>query len=183
MSHGTIDDLESLRAAVAAGLRPAFLFFWGHTAKDATIGKHVLSQWWPARFTIDGQTYPTAEHYMMAEKARLFGDDVARAQIIAAQSPAEVKVLGRKVRDFDEERWVEHRFQIAVRGNIAKFGQNPELKDWLVGTAPAVLVEASPVDTVWGIGLAADDKRATDPAKWRGLNLLGSALMKTREEL
>lgn len=183
MNQSDIHDIETLHAAFAAGVRPAFLFFWGHTAKDAAVGKHVLSQWWPAVFTIDGQRYSTAEHYMMAEKAHLFGDDAARAQIIAAQSAAEVKALGRKVRGFDEQRWVKHRFQIAVRGNIAKFGQNPELKGWLLATAPAILVEASPVDTIWGIGLAADDKRASDPGKWRGLNLLGFALMKTRQLL
>jgi ribA/ribD-fused uncharacterized protein len=183
MSQSNIDDVDSLRAAIAAGVRPTFLFFWGHTAKEASVGKHVLSQWWPARFTVDGQAYPTAEHYMMAEKARLFGDDIARAEIIAAQSPAEVKALGRTVRGFDDERWVEHRFAIALRGNIAKFSQNPELRDWLIGTSPAVLVEASPVDTIWGIGLAAEDKRARDPAKWRGLNLLGFALMKARDQL
>jgi len=183
MSHHTIDNVESLRAAIASGFRPSFLFFWGHTAKDGSVGKHVLSQWWPAPFTVDGQHYPTAEHYMMAEKARLFGDEAIRAQIIAAPTPAEVKALGRKVRGFDEERWVEHRFEIALRGNIAKFGQNPELKDWLQETAPTVLVEASPVDRIWGIGLAADDKRASDPEKWRGLNLLGFALMKARTAL
>jgi ribA/ribD-fused uncharacterized protein len=120
---------------------------------------------------------------MMAEKARLFGDEACRAQIIDTASPADVKALGREVHGFDEERWVENRFEIAVRGNIAKFSQNPELRDWLVGTAPMVLVEASPVDTIWGIGLAADDKRASDPVKWRGLNLLGFALMKARDRL
>ena len=73
MSQGNIDDVESLRAAIAAGARPTFLFFWGHTAKDASVGKHVLSQWWPAAFVINGQQFRTAEHYMMAEKARLFG--------------------------------------------------------------------------------------------------------------
>ena len=178
-----INDIASLRAAIAAGLRPTFLFFWGHTARDASVGKHVLSQWWPASFVIDGQEYPTAEHYMMAEKARLFGDEEARSQIIAATSPAQVKALGRKVRGFDEARWIANRFEIAQRGNVAKFNQNPELKDWLVNTSPMVLVEASPVDTIWGMGLAADDKRASDPHQWRGLNLLGFALMQVRAAL
>jgi ribA/ribD-fused uncharacterized protein len=79
------------------------------------------------------------------------------------------------VRGFNEEQWIAHRFQIAVRGNMAKFGQNPELKAWLLATGDAVLLEASPVDTIWGIGLAAADKRAHDPRTWRGLNLLGFA--------
>jgi hypothetical protein len=68
----------------------------------------------------------------------------------------------------DEERWVEKRFEIALRGNIAKFSQNPELRDWLVGTSPAALVEASPVDTIWGIGLAADDSARAIPQSGAG---------------
>jgi ribA/ribD-fused uncharacterized protein len=80
-------------------------------------------------------------------------------------------------------RWTAHRFQIAVRGNRAKFGQNAELKGWLLATGDAVLAEASPLDTIWGIGLAADDRRARDPRAWPGLNLLGFALMRVRQEL
>jgi ribA/ribD-fused uncharacterized protein len=179
----TIDNVESLRAAFAAGMRPNLLFFWGHTAKDASIGKHVLSQWWPAPFTVDGDRYVTAEHYMMAEKARLFGDDETRRQIVAATAPAQAKSLGRRVRGFEDERWVAHRVEIALCANRAKFGQNPQLKDWLLGTGEAVLVEASPVDAIWGIGLAAQDPRAADPQLWPGLNLLGFVLMKTRATL
>ena len=178
-----IFDVESLKRAVNTGWRAEFLFFWGHTPKDTTIGKHVLSQWWPATFSIDDQRYPTAEHYMMAQKARLFGDDETHVKILAAGTPSKAKAFGRRVRGFDEQRWMTHRFQIAVRGNTAKFAQNPELKDWLIGTGSLVLVEASPLDKIWGIGLAASDKRALDPRTWRGLNLLGFALMKVRAAL
>jgi len=174
----TILDVEGLRQAVAAGRQVELLLFWGHTGTG--LGKHVLSQWWPARFTLDGATYATAEHYMMAEKARLFGDAEARAAILAAATPAEAKALGRRVRGFEEAAWAARRFAIAVAGNAAKFGQNRELGGWLAATGEAVLVEASPVDRIWGIGLAADDARARDPAAWRGLNLLGFALMRVR---
>ena len=178
-----IRDTESLKAAVRSGWRPEFLFFWGHTPKHAEIGKHVLSQWWPATFSIDDQLYPTAEHYMMAQKAKLFGDEVTYLDILSAAGPAEAKALGRRVKGFNEEVWAAHRFQIAVRGNTAKFGQNASLEDWLIGTGNVVLAEASPVDRIWGIGLAADDKRASDPQTWRGLNLLGFALMEARAAL
>lgn len=176
-------DVESLKAALHTGQRPEFLFFWGHSAKSSMIGKHVLSQWWPASFSIDGQIYPTAEHYMMAQKAKVFGDDQAYINILATPSPSKAKAFGREVKGFDEELWVAQRFPIAVRGNTAKFEQNAELKDWLIDTGNLVLVEASPVDKVWGIGLAASDKRALDPQTWRGLNLLGFALMKARAVL
>jgi len=183
MSPPDITDLASLRAAIAAGRRPEFLFFWGHKARPENLGKHVLSQWWPATFTVEGQRYPTAEHYMMAEKARLFGDGDIEARILAATDPGAAKALGRKVRGFDPARWERHCLDIVIRGNAAKFGQNPELGGWLRKTGDAVLVEASPVDPVWGIGLAADDPRAQEPDLWPGTNLLGFALMRVRAAL
>jgi ribA/ribD-fused uncharacterized protein len=178
-----IEDVGALKSAIDSGWAPEFLLFWGHTPKDQRIDKHVLSQWWPATFSVDARTYATAEHYMMVRKAELFGDQETLAAILSSSSPSEAKSLGRTVRGFDEEHWIAHRFETAVRGNFAKFGQNAELEDWLLATGDAVLVEASPVDRIWGIGLAADDKRAREPHKWRGLNLLGFALMKVRHLL
>lgn len=182
-SQSAVFDLASLRSAILAGWRPSYLFFWGHRSGSANPGKHVLSQWWPAAFTIEGETFWTAEHYMMAEKARLFGDTEAYARIVTAPDPSEAKALGRKVRGFVEEVWKAHRYDIAMRGNIAKFNQHPALGQWLVSTKEDVLVEASPVDTVWGIGLSVDDQRAQDPALWQGLNLLGFALMRVRASI
>jgi ribA/ribD-fused uncharacterized protein len=178
-----IDDVEVLKRAIGFEWNPEFLFFWGHTAKDQRIGKHVLSQWWPAMFSVDGRTYASAEQYMMAQKAELFGDQETLAAILSSPDPSQAKSLGRRVRGFDEERWIAHRFDTAVHGNVAKFSQNPELEGWLLATGDAVLVEASPVDRIWGIGLAAEDTRARDPRSWPGLNLLGFALMKTRQSL
>jgi ribA/ribD-fused uncharacterized protein len=120
---------------------------------------------------------------MMAGKARLFGDPAAAERILAARTPAEAKNLGREVQGFDEKVWEAARFEIVVAGSTAKFGQDPALRAYLVGTGSRVLVEASPLDRVWGIGLAADDPRAADPAGWRGLNLLGFALMEARAAL
>jgi len=176
-------DVEALQRAIDAGQRADLLFFWGHTAKGPGAGKHVLSQWWPAAFSLDGQGYASAEQYMMMQKAKLFGDEEACSRILSTRSPSEAKRLGRRVKGFDDKLWSAHRFAIAVRGNTAKFGQNPELRDWLIGTGEQVLVEASPADTIWGIGLAADDKRALDPRTWRGLNLLGFTFMKVRAAL
>jgi ribA/ribD-fused uncharacterized protein len=183
IKYPDIHDVDSLMSAIRAGFHPTYIFFWGHTAQETSIGKHVLSQWWPASFSVENQSYPTAEHYMMAEKARLFGDAETRGEILATTDPAQAKALGRKVRGFADERWAEERVAIAVRGNTAKFGQNTDLKEWLIATKDAILVEASPVDRAWGIGLAANDKRAGNPETWRGLNLLGFALMKVRAAL
>jgi ribA/ribD-fused uncharacterized protein len=184
MAEHILRDNESLLAFTRGGGRPKYLFFWGHTPKHgAGTGKHVLSQWYEAPFTVDGIVYPTAEHWMMAEKARLFGDDAALARVLAAGNPGAAKAVGREVRGFDGTRWDAARFDIVVRGNLAKFGQNAELGAFLATTGDRVLVEASPVDRIWGIGLAEDDERARNPELWRGLNLLGHALMEVRARL
>ncbi|GHA02816.1 hypothetical protein GCM10010389_47630 [Streptomyces echinoruber] len=179
-----IDSRDALIRAIHAGARVTYLFFWGHRPRpDGRIGASCLSQWWPAPFTVDGVTYASAEHWMMAGKARLFGDAEAERRVLAAEHPAEAKKAGRLVRGFDEAIWRRERFGIVVAGSVHKFAAHPELREFLLGTGERVLVEASPVDRVWGIGLAADDEAAADPERWRGDNLLGFALMEARERL
>lgn len=176
--------IDALLQRQQRGERPKYLFFWGHQPpKDGGVSASCLSQWWPSSFEVDGVSYPTAEHYMMSEKARLFGDETNADKILAAQHPGEAKALGRQVTGFDEDAWVASRYDIVVRASFAKFDQNPRLREFLLGTANRVLVEASPLDRVWGIGLTADDDRAQNPAQWRGLNLLGFALMEARSAL
>ncbi|BCL16076.1 NADAR family protein [Micromonospora sagamiensis] len=177
-------SVAELTDAVRAGRTAKFLFFWGHRARpDGTAGPGCLSQWWPAPFTVDGVEFATAEHHMMWAKAMLFDDRVTAGQVLTVAHPNEAKTLGRRVTGFDERTWQEHRYGIVVAGNLAKFGQHPDLRAFLLGTGERVLVEASPLDRVWGIGLAADDPAAADPARWRGLNLLGFALMRVRTAL
>ncbi|MDL5204078.1 NADAR family protein [Streptomyces sp. ALI-76-A] len=181
---GKIDSHEALVRQVRAGARIKYLHFWGHRPRpDGRVGASCLSQWWPSPFTVDGVSYATAEHWMMARKARLFDDAQAERQALAARSPAEAKKAGRLVRGFDDETWRRERFQIVVEGSVHKFAAHPELRWFLLTTGTRVLVEASPVDRVWGIGLAADDEAAQDPERWRGPNLLGFALMEARERL
>ncbi|GAB7104784.1 NADAR family protein [Streptomyces phaeofaciens JCM 4814] len=179
-----IDDREALVSTVRAGTRVKYLLFWGHRPlPDGRLGASCLSQWWPSPFVVGPDTYATAEHWMMAEKARLFDDAEAERRVLAAGHPSEAKKAGRLVRGFDEETWQRERFRIVVEGSVHKFASNPRLRSFLLGTGERVLVEASPVDRVWGIGLAADDDAATDPQRWRGPNLLGFALMQARRRL
>ncbi|MBW8486617.1 NADAR family protein [Actinomadura parmotrematis] len=178
-------DVDGVVKAQEAGEGVEFLFFWGHRpSRDGAPTASCLSQWWQGHpFTVDGVAYATAEHYMMAGKARLFGDAEMEERVLAAGHPREAKELGGRVRGFDEAAWREHRSAIVARGNLAKFGQHPDIGGFLLGSAGRVLVEASPVDRIWGIGLAADDERAARAATWRGLNLLGFALMDVRAAL
>lgn len=162
--------------------KPGLLFFWGHTVKEE-ITKACFSQWFPAEFQENGIKYKTAEHYMMAGKARLFSDQKILEQIIQSETPNMVKKLGRKVKNFDPNFWDEHKYEIVKQGNLLKFSQNEELKEFLLSTEDKILVEASPYDTIWGIGMLETDPRATDPLQWNGENLLGFALMDVRDEL
>ena len=178
---GTIGSREALIAALRAGKRVKYLHFWGHRPlPDGRIGASCLSQWWPSPFTVEGVEYATAEHWMMAAKARLFADAEAERRVLAADHPAQAKKAGRLVRGFDEALWRQERFRIVVEGSVHKFTAHDGLRAFLLNTGERVLVEASPVDRVWGIGLAAADEGAANPERWRGPNLLGFALMEAR---
>ena len=177
---------EELLTSIYSGTQHELLFFWGHTdpEKDPdTVGEWIFSQWRSCSFTLNGLPYSSAEQYMMAEKARLFGDQETRKKIIETSDPVEAKALGRLVHQFDEKVWNQHRSGIVVAGNLAKFGQNEAYKEFLLQTGEHILVEASPHDRIWGIGLSADDPKAKDPVSWRGRNLLGFALMEVRRQL
>ncbi len=177
-------SVDELVAAARTGVRHKFVYFWGHTpGRSGAVGAECLSQWAPAGFTVDGTEFATAEHYMMWSKAVLFGDEEAAARVLEAGHPKQAKDIGGQVRGFSDEKWKAHRFDIVTTGNVAKFSQNAELGDYLLRTGMRVLVEASPQDRIWGIGLAADDDRAASPERWRGSNLLGFALMRARDEI
>ena len=177
-------DLKTLIHRCKNGEAFDYLYFWGHQlSKSGQITKSCFSQWYPSPFLIDEIHYATAEHWMMASKARLFKDDEALARILETTDPKEAKKLGRKVRNFDEVLWKKEARRLVTEGNVAKFGQNAELKAFLIATGDSVLVEASPYDNVWGICLKEDDERAMHPRTWQGQNLLGFALMDVRAAL
>jgi ribA/ribD-fused uncharacterized protein len=150
-----------------------FTFFW----------HGPFSQWHGCRFKIDGVTYNCAEQYMMAQKAVLFKDEDALAKIMATDSPRIQKGLGRKVRGFDQSKWNSRAREIVYRGNWAKFTQNDDHQKLLLATKGTTIVEASPSDTIWGIGLGEDDPRAWDRKTWRGKNWLGEVLNRVRDDI
>ncbi len=158
-----------------------YLFFWGsQKPTNGQVTAACFSQWYVAPFVVDTVTYPTAEHWMMAQKALLFNDQESYHKIIMSHTPGEAKELGRAIQNFDQEIWNQHRFAIVVEGNIHKFTQHEALQHFLLGTQERILVEASPIDSIWGIGLTAESEEAQNPKLWNGLNLLGFALMEVR---
>jgi len=161
-----------------------FVLFWGHTpSKNGEITKTCLSQWFEISFMVDGVKYLSAEHWMMAEKAKTFGDLEILPEILLAENPKIVKDLGRKIKNFDENIWDKFKYESVKNGNFHKFNQNAELKKYLLSTENKVLVEASPYDKVWGIGLEKENPNSLKPQNWNGENLLGFALMEVRNEL
>ncbi|WP_312108005.1 NADAR family protein [Brevibacillus reuszeri] len=178
-----IQDVQMLIKA-SNHTRLKYVFFWGNTQKNAdVIDKTCFSQWYPAAFFEDETTYRTAEHYMMAKKAELFGDLTIRDEILKAGHPKQAKALGRRVHSFHEGVWDENKTSIVRRANLLKFSQHPDLLEYLLGTGDRIIVEASPYDRVWGIGMAQDHPHAEQPERWRGENLLGFALMAVRAQL
>lgn len=150
-----------------------YVFFWDGP----------FSQWHPSVFELDGIEYNCAEQYMMAEKARLFEDHETLEEILEAEDPDTQKKLGRLVSNFDKDYWEEDLengyprcWNIVWRGNMAKFSQNPDLLKELLATGDAMLVEASPYDRIWGVGLKASDPRIKNPENWQGSNWLGEVL-------
>lgn len=206
-------DITELRHRWQNGERFEFYPFYGHKPPVSGVDASCLSQWFVRDFSVDGHQYATAEHWMMAEKARLFLDNEMLTAILNSESPRDAKALGRKVKGFDAATWNEHKFEIVVRGNRAKFSQNSQLMQFLLATAEvetefkmvaeapqvykigdgsnsntrsasnAILVEAAARDAIWGIGLGQNNPKSRDPMQWRGENLLGFALTKIREQL
>ena len=141
----------------------------------------VFSNFYPAIFKLDGNTFVNSEQAYMYEKAKMSKDQSSMSAIMNETNPAKIKRLGRQVRNFDPVIWDQYKFSIMVKINYAKFNQNRDLGDKLIATGTRILAEASPRDKIWGIGLAADHPDALCIWKWRGQNLLGKALMKNRE--
>lgn len=154
-------------------MKDDFVFFWGTESP--------FSNWHPSPFTFEGIHYNCSEQYMMYAKATFFGDYETAKKVMKESSPREQKKLGREVKGFNKTRWESVAVNLMVPALVAKFQSTPELTEYILNTDDKEIVEASPSDTVWGIGLAEDDFRAWNKSTWLGMNLLGETLMRTRD--
>lgn len=182
-----------------------YVFFCSHERKNYSKEdmRGCLSQWFPAKMIggkvygfdhlkiisvdvweeyVDGREFPTCEHWMMLWKALLFGDLEVAKLVRNAKTPKDVKALGRKVKGFTDEEWAKHREDIVLAGNILKFSQHGDLREFLIGTGDREIVEAAHYDRIWGIGFNERDAIFTPKEKW-GKNLLGKTLMIVRDRL
>ena len=151
-------SIQTVKDRFNSGEPLEYVFFWGHHTKLGKMTKACFSQWFPADFVVDDVAYNCTEQYMMAEKARVFGDDDIRQKMLASNDPKEIKALGRQVKNFDVETWRRVAPDIVVK----------------------ILVEASPYDTIWGIGMQETESGVDNPENWKGTNFLGFALMEVR---
>lgn len=175
---------ESIRFGLSGGdicmyqpnlLVETYYYFW------AT--KHPFSQWHKCSFEIDGVTFNSAEQYMMYGKAMLFGDEITAKKILESKNVREQKQLGRQVVGFDKLKWELNAPEIVYKGNREKFIQNNEFLELLLSTKGQTIVEASPDDNIWGIGLSKGQNEANSILTWQGTNWLGIVLTELREEL
>ncbi len=150
-----------------------FIFFWGGP----------FSQWTPSEFNIGTLTFTCCEQWMMYNKAKMFCDVEAAVRIMLTKDPSQQKAIGREVANFEDDTWMEEAYDIVVQGNRAKFGTIPMFNQILRDTEDKTIVEASPHDRRWGIGMREDAAGIEDPSNWRGQNLLGQAIMQVRDEL
>lgn len=153
------------------------------TDKHVFFWNGIYSQWHKAPMTIDKIEYNSCEQYMMHQKALLFGDEDIAEQIMQETNPKEQKKFGRQIRNFDKSIWDKNCLAIVYEGNLAKFRQNADLKEEMLNTGNRIFVEASPLDTIWGIGMAEESLGIDDPSYWQGLNLLGQALTLVKNQL
>jgi ribA/ribD-fused uncharacterized protein len=149
------------------------VFFWNG----------IYSQWHKATMVIDGIEYNCCEQYMMHQKALTFGDQAIAEMVLQNKNPRDQKALGRQINGFDKDKWDSVCLGIVYKGNLEKFRQNPDLLAELLSTGDRLLVEASPFDKIWGIGMAEDDPGVDDPANWKGLNLLGWSITLVKQQL
>ncbi len=163
---------------ITAGTKEAFVFFCKISEPNPWF-----SNWYPSEFYVDGARFGCVEQYMMWKKAVIMGDMAIAQEVMKTSKPGDIKALGRKVKNFDEERWRVAREDIVRDGCSAKFLQNSGLHEKLVATGQATIAEAAPYDKIWGVGLGKNDPRILDKKNWLGENLLGNILMKVRQNI
>jgi len=142
-----------------------------------------LSNWYLSCFIIDGIKFSSLEQYMMYKKAITFNDIDIANEILSTSDVSLIKSLGRSVKGYNDHIWNGVRQIIIYEGLYAKFSQNEDLKNKLLATNDAMLVECAKNDVIWAIGLTLKDKDRLDISKWRGKNLLGYSLMLVRDKL
>lgn len=138
-----------------------------------------FSNWKKSIFKVGEIEFYNMEQFIMYQKALLFGDVEVAEKILKEKNPKEIKKFGREVKNFNAEIWSRNLFHLCSVGMVEKFNQNPDMKNILISTGNKTIVEASPYDKIWGIGMSETDEDILNMSKW-GENILGKMLCYTR---
>lgn len=181
-------DFYDVRSFVDSKAQEAFYNVWGEQVRFHKLTPfyhtaHPFSQWHKVSFSDGKYRFSSAEQYMMFQKAILFGDNQTAMQILKTSNPRKQKQLGREIQGFNQSTWDKEKKSIVYKGNYLKFTQNAELLEALLATQGTLLVEASPTDKIWGVGMGLDTPELYIPSKWKGENLLGFILTQLREDI
>lgn len=145
----------------------------------------IFSNYYPCLIDAYGEVWFSSEQFFMWLKAKYFGDEETALAIVNAQTPSFAKRLGREVKNFDETKWSEVRYEKMYEAVYNKFSQNEHLLQELLSDKykDKHFVEGSPYDRIWGVGIRWTDKAIADKNNWKGENLLGAVLDDVREKL
>ncbi len=172
------DTEDAYDSLMIAGQKKKAVFFHLPGEPDG-----YLSNWYLSPFDLDGIHFTSCEQYIMYHKCALFHDVSSAEQVLRTDDPAEQQKIGRKASGYNAAVWEGMRQALAVRGLMAKFTQNEMLKEQLLDTGDAYLVECAGSDHIWACGRRLDDPRRKDADSWDGKNILGFALMQVRQML
>lgn len=153
-----------------------YLFFFGSNSP--------FSNWYPVEYTHNGITFNCSEQGVMYEKAILFNDHDIANKILQCSNTEQkkMKALGRKVKNFKNNVWNQNKQNIYKVHITEKFKQNHDIKSIMMATQNKIFVEASPYDSIWGIGMSESNAKKLDPSEWKGSNLLGKILTEIKNE-
>lgn len=152
--------------------------FWSHHLDNG-----CFSNWYDAPHKLDGIQFQNTEQSFMALKAATFDDYDSIQLIYDTPDPKAVKKLGRQIKGFDDKVWEKDREICMYIANFYKFTQSPTLLKKLFDTEGCELVEASPLDKIWGSGWDRETHVDNVGQKYPGLNLLGKVLSQLRDDL
>jgi ribA/ribD-fused uncharacterized protein len=157
-----------------------YICFWKPNETNGYLGN-----WYNSPFTIDNIQFINSEQYFMWRKLKEFDpdNDQLEKELLKSTNSAEMKAIGQQVKNYKDKVWATIRYDVMKTGLLQKFIQNPHLLTKLLNTKDAILVEASPRDKIWGIGLNAEHAMSVGKENWPGENLLGKCLMEVREML
>jgi len=144
---------------------------------------------WPSNyhrthFEYKDHEFTSTEQAFMYMKAMFFQDYESAINILDSKTPNDARLLGRKVKGYDDKKWSEVRYKIFYDLNLIKYTTDRKLQRMLLDPKfdNKIFVEASPIDRIWGIGISEDNDPEYKEHEW-GRNFLGKIITNIRNRI